>query len=433
MGLVKAIRDFFEINCLPIMQIPFESIGAIVFAHAKRDAGTHGVDQSIGLVYLLNPTIAISPDLYLGSSGAIVVFNRLVRVLNQQFVLAIAVKIDEFSVGNTLCSKHRRIINLDSLALAVLFLVLEDLVGEQLVCRLDRRLGRSLGLLLGLCELNVLRGVRAFLGIVDLHGGRALLFALARGDGHLVLLIGQLAKVLHGKAVLAIDLDGVALALAIRRRQLDGIALKLFALAVLGQNLGLACTDNIALATRSYLGRRANTRHNHDSGDNGDNGNTAENGSDDTALVLGLLGLRRRNKRLSGLSRLGHRLLITRLRRHMSRGTLRNVLSRRGGRRRVLHRKRHRLRLALSSAHASPAARAKRGAVGYLSSTLGAIHRISRLSPQPQCARAVLPTTPYGRNPHSCCATLPPQKMIPWGRRKKPRRAMGRGGAGKRL
>ena len=179
MGLVKAIGDFFEINCLPIMQILFESIGTIIFVYVKRDASAHGVNLSVGLVYLLDLTIAISPDLYLGSSGAIVIFNRLVRVLNQQFVLAIAVKIDEPSVGNAPCSKHRRIINLNSLALAVLLLVLEDLVGEQLVCRLDRRLGRGLGLLLGLRELNVLRGVRAFLGIVDLHGGRALLFALA--------------------------------------------------------------------------------------------------------------------------------------------------------------------------------------------------------------------------------------------------------------
>ena len=128
--------------------------------------------------------------------------------------------------------------------------------------------------------------------------------------------------------------------------------------------------------------------------------------------MLGFLWLRRRNKRLSGLGRLGHRLLITRLRRHMSRGTLRSLLSRRGGRRRVLHRKRHRLRLILNAAHAGPAARAKRGAIGYLSSALGAIHRISRLSPQPQCARAVLPTTPYGRNRDSCCATLPPRPKL---------------------
>ena len=96
----------------------------------------------------------------------------------------------------------------------------------------------------------------------------------------------------------------------------------------------------------------------------------------------------------------------------MSRGTLRSVLPRRSGRRRVLHRKRHGVRLVLGATHAGPAARAKRGAVGYLSSALGAIHRISRLSSQPQCARVVLPTTPYERNLHSCCATLPPQKMI---------------------
>ena len=240
----------------------------------------------------------------------------------------------------------------------------------------------------------------------------------------MVLLIWQLPKVFHGKAVLAIDLDGVALALAIRGRQLDGIALELFTLAVLGQHFSLARADNVALAARSYLGRRADARHDHDSGDNGDNGHTADSGSDDTALVLGFLRLRRRNRRLRGLGRLGHRLLITRLRRHMSRGTLRS------GRRRVPYRKRHRLRLVLNSAHASAAARAKRGAIGYLSSALGAIHRISRLSSQPQCARAVLPTTPYGRNRDSCCATLPPQKMTPWGRRKKPRRALA-GAAGR--
>lgn len=94
--------------------------------------------------------------------------------------MAVAIKVNKFGIGNTLGSIRRlRIINLDSLALAVLFLVLEDLVGEQLVCRLDRRLGRGLGLLLGLRELNALRGVRTFLGIVDLHGGRALLFTLA--------------------------------------------------------------------------------------------------------------------------------------------------------------------------------------------------------------------------------------------------------------
>ena len=414
------------------MQISPEPIGAIAIVYTERNANAHNVNPDIGLIYFLDFAVAVCPNFGLSGGGAISVEERLIRILNQEFVLTIPVKIDEFSESNALGS-IRRLSNLDSLALAVLFLVLEDLVGEQLVCRLDRRLGRSLGLLLGLRELNALRGVRALLGVVDLHGGRALLFALARGDGHLVLLVGQLAKVLHGKAVLAIDLDGVALALAIRRRQLDGIALKLFALAVLGQNLGLACADNIALAARSYLGGRANTRHDHDSGDNGDNGHAADNGRDDAAPVLGFLGLRRRNKRLSGLGRLGHRLLITRLRRHMNRGTLRSLLSHRSGRRRVLHRKRRRLCLVLNAAHASAADRAKHGAVGYLSSALGAIHRISRLSSQPQCARAVLPTTPYGRNPHSCCATLPPQKMIPWGRRKKPRRAMGRGGAGKQL
>ena len=333
--------------------------------------------------------------------------------------MAVAIKVNKFGIGNTLGSIRRlRIIDFNSLALAVLLLVLEDLVGEQFVCRLDRRLGRGLGLLLGLRELNALRSVRALLGIVDLHGGRALLFALARGDGHLVLLVGQFAKVLHGKAVLAIDLDGIALALAVRRRQLDGIAAELFALAVLGQHFGLARTDNIALAARSHLGRRADARHDNDGGDNGNNGHTADNGSDDTASVLGLFGLRCQIKRLSGLGRLGHRLLIIRLRRHMSRGTLRSVLPRRSGRRRIIHRKRHRLRLVLYPTHARSAARTKRGAVGYLSSALGAIHRISRLSSQPQCARTILPTTPYETNRDSCCATLPPQKMIPWGRRK---------------
>ena len=96
----------------------------------------------------------------------------------------------------------------------------------------------------------------------------------------------------------------------------------------------------------------------------------------------------------------------------MSRGTLRSVLPRRSGRRRIPYRKRHRLRLVLNSAHASAAARAKRGAIGYLSSALGAIHRISRLSSQPQCARAILPTTPYERNRDSCCATLPPRPKL---------------------
>lgn len=128
--------------------------------------------------------------------------------------------------------------------------------------------------------------------------------------------------------------------------------------------------------------------------------------------MLGLLGLGRRNKRLRGLGRLGQRFLIMRLRRHMSRGTLRSVLPRRSGRRRIPYRKRHRLRLVPNSAHATAAARANHGAIGYLSSALSAILRISRLSSQPQCARAVLPTTPYERNLHSCCATLPPRPKL---------------------
>lgn len=73
----------------------------------------------------------------------------------------------------------------------------------------------------------------------------------------------------------------------------------------------------------------------------------------------------------------------------MSRGTLRSALSRRSGRRRIPYRKRHRLRLVLNSAHASAAARAKHGAIGYLSSALSAILRISRLSSQPQSARVL--------------------------------------------
>lgn len=168
----------------------------------------------------------------------------------------------------------------------------------------------------------------------------------------------------------------------------------------------------MALATRSDLGRRADTRHDNNCRHNGNNGHTTDNGRDDAAPVLGLLGLGRRNKRLRGLGGLGYRFLITRLRRHMSRGTLRSVLPRRSGRRRIPYRKRHRLRLVLNSAHATAAARAKHGAIGYLSSALSAILRISRLSSQPQCARAVLPTTPYERNLHSCCATLPPRPKL---------------------
>ena len=399
------------------MQIPLESIRAVAFTHAKRDANSHRIDSNIWLVHLLDLAIVVCPDLGLAGGSTIAIFERLVRVFNQEFVLAISVKIDELGESNALGSIVI-LINLDSLTLAVLLLVLEDLVGEQLVCRLYCCLGRGLGLLLGLRELDALGGVRTLLGIVDLHGGRTLLFALARGDGHLILLVGQLAKVLHGKAVLAIDFDGIALALTVRGRQLDGIAGELFALAVLGQNFGLARADNIALAARSHLGRRANTRHDNDGGDNGNNGHTADNGSDDTVLVPGLLGLRRRIKRPISLGGLDRRIPVITFHEHIRRNILRSMLPRRSSHRRIPYRKRHRLRLVLYPTHARSAARTKRGAVGYLSSALGAIHRISRLFARRKHPRAVLPTTPYGRNHDSCCATLPTQKMIRMRRRK---------------
>ena len=57
----------------------------------------------------------------------------------------------------------------------------------------------------------------------------------------------------------------------------------------------------MALATRSDLGRRADTRHDNNCRHNGNNGHTTDNGRDDAAPVLGLLGLGRRNKRLRGL------------------------------------------------------------------------------------------------------------------------------------
>ena len=170
--------NLFDVDLLPVMQISPEPIGAIVIVYTERNANAHNVNPDIGLIYFLDFAVAVCPNFGLSGGGAISVEERLIRILNQEFVLTIPVKIDEFSESNALGS-IRRLSNLDSLTLAVLFLILENLIGEQLVCRLDCCLGRSLGLLLGLRELDVLRGVRTFLGIVDLHGGRALLFALA--------------------------------------------------------------------------------------------------------------------------------------------------------------------------------------------------------------------------------------------------------------
>ena len=102
------------------MQISPEPTGAIIIEYTERNANAHNVNPDIGLIYFLNFAVAVCPDLGLADGGAIAVFERFVRILNQEFVLTITVKIDEFSESNALGS-IRRLSNLNGLTLAVFF------------------------------------------------------------------------------------------------------------------------------------------------------------------------------------------------------------------------------------------------------------------------------------------------------------------------
>lgn len=154
-------------------------------------------------------------------------------------------------------------------------------------------------------------------------------------------------------------------------------------------------------------------RHDNNCRHNGNNGNTADNGSDNTAPVLGLLGLGRRNKRLRGLGRLGQRLLIMRLRRHMSRGTLRSALPRRSGRPPA-----HPLP-ETSQAPPGPQLRPR----NRCSSCKTWSYRVSEL--RTWCNTSHLPSlvaaamrprsssnSTVREKSHSCCATLPPRPKL---------------------
>lgn len=146
------------LNCCP-MVIPLRKTNlALVFI--KPDRHTRLLMRYVYLwrVDLLNLAILIRPDLKMRSGCVIPTVHRFIGILNQQLILTIAIKVNELGVSKTLGS-IRIFIEPDSLALAVLLLVLENLIGEQLICRLDRRLGRRLGLLLGLRELDILGGV----------------------------------------------------------------------------------------------------------------------------------------------------------------------------------------------------------------------------------------------------------------------------------
>ena len=120
-----------------------------IFSRTESHTRLLSAHNHLRRVDLLNLAVLIRPDLKIRRGSLVLKINRLIGILYQQLVLAVAIKVNKFGVSNALGS-IRVFIELDSLALAVLLLVLEDLVGEQLVCRLDRCLGRGLGLLLGL-------------------------------------------------------------------------------------------------------------------------------------------------------------------------------------------------------------------------------------------------------------------------------------------